>query len=97
MKIEHLFVDCIPILAALVGVLNTFIKYMLGRKKNPNAIFKFLKGEDFLSIDDDLELPKHSQKTLRAQKEADMEVLSEIAQKLNEIADKINEIANSEK
>lgn len=46
MRIEKLFIDCIPLLAALVGIVNTVVKFMLNRKKSPEEAFKFLdKGK----------------------------------------------------
>lgn len=51
MKFEKLFIDCIPILAALVGVLNTVVKYILGSKKKPSDVLKFLKGDDYMDLE----------------------------------------------
>lgn len=44
MKLEKFLIDCMPLLAALVGIVNTVIKFMLNHKKNPEEVFKFLDG-----------------------------------------------------
>ena len=52
MRLEKLFIDCIPLLAAMVGVVNTIVKFMLNHKKSPEEVFKFLdKGEKTSQID----------------------------------------------
>lgn len=42
MRLEKLFIDCIPLLAAMVGIVNTVVKYILNHKKSPEEAFKFL-------------------------------------------------------
>ena len=42
MRLEKLFIDCIPLLAAMVGIVNTVVKFMLNHKKSPEEAFKFL-------------------------------------------------------
>lgn len=52
MRLEKLFVDCIPLLAALVGIINTVVKFVLNHKKSPEEAFKFLnKGRKTNQLD----------------------------------------------
>ena len=47
-----LLIDCIPLIAALLGIVNTLIKYLVNHKKKPEEVFKFLdngKGQDELT------------------------------------------------
>lgn len=64
MKFEKLFIDCIPILAALVGVLNTVVKYILGNKKKPSDVLKFLKGDDYTDMEQSPQIEEGYKQTL---------------------------------
>lgn len=49
MRLERLFIDCIPLLAAMVGMVNTVVKFMLNHKKSPEEAFKFLDKKNRIS------------------------------------------------